>query len=257
VTAGEIITREAGEHRATILPVDSEHSAIWQCLAGEAAPPSRIILTASGGPFRGLTLAQMEKVTPERALRHPSWKMGQKVTIDSATLLNKGLEVMEARWLFMSRGVHKHPCAPAKHRPLHGGVPRWFGQGAAWFPDMRLPIQYALTYPERLPNPALPRIDWKATRSLDFEPPDLDNFPACAWRLRPGKRAAPAGGAVRRRRDSRGALPGSQAQVHRDCGPHRAGAGKAQAGIETRYRGDYRRRPLGTRCGRELAAGEN
>ena len=188
VTAGEIITREAGQHRATILPVDSEHSAIWQCLAGEATPPSRIILTASGGPFRGFTRAQMEKVTPERALRHPSWKMGQKVTIDSATLLNKGLEVMEARWLFNvppeSINILVHPQSI-----VHSMVefPDGSAKAQLGFPDMRLPIQYALTYPERLPNPALPHIDWNATRSLDFEPTDLDNFPCLRLAIEAGK----------------------------------------------------------------------
>jgi 1-deoxy-D-xylulose-5-phosphate reductoisomerase len=188
VTAGEIITREAKKYKANIVPVDSEHSAIWQCLSGEKTPPSRIILTASGGPFRGCTIGQMEKVTPEQALRHPSWKMGKKVTIDSATLLNKGLEVMEARWLFdvtpENISILVHPQSI-----VHSFVEFPDGSAKAQLgcPDMRLPIQYALTWPERLPNPALPKLDWDTLRSLDFEPPDLAAFPCLRLAIEAGK----------------------------------------------------------------------
>ncbi len=188
VTAGEIIIAEAGEHKASIVPVDSEHSAIWQCLAGEKTRPSRIILTASGGPFRGCTIEQMEKVTPEQALRHPSWKMGRKVTIDSATLLNKGLEVMEARWLFnippedISILVHPQSIVHSIVEFPDGSAKAQLG-----CPDMRLPIQYALTWPERLPNPALPRLEWERLKSLDFEPPDLQAFPCLRLAIEAGR----------------------------------------------------------------------
>ncbi|MCJ7763826.1 MAG: 1-deoxy-D-xylulose-5-phosphate reductoisomerase [Dehalococcoidales bacterium] len=189
VTAGEIIMKEAKANGARILPVDSEHSAIWQCFEGEAKPASRIILTASGGPFCCFTTAQLEDVTAEQALKHPSWQMGKKVTIDSATLMNKGLEVIEAHWLFAmpfeSISVLVHPQSI-----VHSIVE--FSDGSAkaqlsW-PDMRLPIQYALTYPERLPNPALPRIDWSLISHLDFKEPDLETFPCLGLAIEAGKK---------------------------------------------------------------------
>jgi 1-deoxy-D-xylulose-5-phosphate reductoisomerase len=177
VMAGEIITAEARKHNAEILPVDSEHSAIWQCLRGETRP-ARLILTASGGPFRGYSAAELEKVTAEQALKHPSWQMGKKVTIDSATLMNKGLEIIEARWLFdipVDRiNVVIHPQSI-----IHSMVEFEDGSVKAQmsYPDMRMPIQYALTYPERLPNEQLRKIDWTEMKDLTFGRPDPDAFP--------------------------------------------------------------------------------
>ncbi len=188
VAAGEIIMAAAAKSQAQILPVDSEHSAIFQCLVGEASPPRRIILTASGGPFRAFTLQQMAAVTPARALAHPSWRMGRKVTVDSATLLNKGLEVIEARWLF---GVAVENIRVLIHPPsvVHSLVEFADGSVKAQLgrPDMRLPIQYALTYPERVANDSLPKLDWDAFGDLAFEQPDLDNFPCLRLAIAAGK----------------------------------------------------------------------
>ena len=189
VMAGEIITAEARRNRAKILPVDSEHSAIWQCLEGETEKPARIILTASGGPFYNYSPAQLNKVTVEQALKHPSWQMGRKVTIDSATLMNKGLEVIEAHWLFDlpfdSINVLVHPQSI-----VHSMVE--FGDGSVkaqlGCPDMRLPIQYALSYPERLPNPQLPKLDWEGIKELTFEPPDLNSFPCLRLAIEAGRK---------------------------------------------------------------------
>jgi len=178
VMAGEIITSEARLNAAQILPVDSEHSAIWQCLAGETQPPAGLILTASGGPFRGYSSAQLGKVTAQQALKHPSWQMGKKVTIDSATLMNKGLEVIEAHWLFdipwenIKVLIHPQSIVHSMVEFTDGSTKAQLG-----YPDMRLPIQYALSYPERLPNPHLPRLDWERSNNLTFEPPDRDTFP--------------------------------------------------------------------------------
>ena len=178
VMAGEIITREATKSDAQILPIDSEHSAIWQCLKGESQSPKRIILTASGGPFRGFSPEKLAKVTPKQALKHPSWQMGKKVTIDSATLMNKGLEIMEAHWLFSVPIEHIdviiHPQSI-----IHSMVEFADGSYKAQmsYPDMRLPIQYALTYPERVPNSELPKLDWDKIKELTFEPPDFGMFP--------------------------------------------------------------------------------
>ena len=178
VMAGQIILSEAKLNSALILPIDSEHSAIWQCLEGEKIPPAQLILTASGGPFRHYSPAQLEGVTPEQALKHPSWRMGEKVTIDSATLMNKGLEVIEAHWLFgmpyENIKVLIHPQSI-----VHSIVEFIDGSAKAQlsYPDMRLPIQYALTYPERLPNTELPRLDWNLISHLDFELPDPGTFP--------------------------------------------------------------------------------
>ncbi|MBI2836423.1 MAG: 1-deoxy-D-xylulose-5-phosphate reductoisomerase [Chloroflexi bacterium] len=189
VTAGEIITAEARRTGAQILPVDSEHSAIWQCLRGEMQPPARLILTASGGPFRKLSSDQLRMVTPEQALKHPSWQMGPKVTIDSATLMNKGLEVIEAHWLFdMSYDdiqVIVHPQSI-----IHSMVEFADGSVKAQLsvPDMRLAIQFALSYPDRLPNPALPRIEWGALKDLTFEPPDTARFPCLKLAVEAGRK---------------------------------------------------------------------
>ena len=189
VMAGELIIGEAKQHGAKILPVDSEHSAIWQCLEGETGRPSRIILTASGGPFRRYSPAELAKVKPEQALQHPSWRMGNKVTIDSATLMNKGLEVIEARWLFDMRFdsinvlIHPQSIVHSMVEFADGSVKAQLGR-----PDMRLPIQYALSYPERLANPHLPRLDWADIEELTFEPPDLDSFPCLRIAIEAGKK---------------------------------------------------------------------
>ena len=177
VMAGEIIMAEAKNNGASILPVDSEHSAVWQCLRGETAP-ARIILTASGGPFKGFSREQLAGVTPEQALNHPSWKMGKKVTIDSATLMNKGLEIIEARWLF-DVPVEKIDVVIHPQSIIHSMVEFADGSIKAQlsYPDMRLPIQYALTFPDRLPNPDLQKIDWYTMKDLTFSRPDTARFP--------------------------------------------------------------------------------
>ncbi len=187
--AGEIITAEAKQNGAKILPVDSEHSAIWQCLEGEKEKPARIILTASGGPFYHHSPARLDKVTVEQALKHPSWRMGKKVTIDSATLMNKGLEVIEAHWLFdipfdsISILVHPQSIIHSMVEFSDGSVKAQLG-----CPDMRLPIQYALSYPERLPNPELPKLDWEGIKELTFESPDPDNFPCLKLAIEAGRK---------------------------------------------------------------------
>jgi len=189
VMAGEIITRQAKQSKAQILPVDSEHSAIFQCLQGEAQKAARIILTASGGPFRGYSPTRLAKVTPEQALKHPSWRMGKKVTIDSATLMNKGLEVIEARWLFdmpfdnIRILIHPQSIIHSMVEFADGSVKAQLGQ-----PDMRLPIQSALSYPERLGNPNLPHLDWDNIKEFNFEPPDFESFPCLKLAIEAGKK---------------------------------------------------------------------
>jgi len=188
VMAGEIIVREASLHHAQILPIDSEHSAIWQCLQGEETKPQRLFLTASGGPFYHYSQSQLAEVTPEQALQHPVWKMGKKVTIDSATLMNKGLEVIEAHWLFSfpfdSIEILIHPQSI-----VHSMVEFTDGSLKAQlsWPDMRLPIQYALSYPRRWSNSELPRLDWNKINSLNFEPVDYDRFPCLKLAVDAGK----------------------------------------------------------------------
>jgi 1-deoxy-D-xylulose-5-phosphate reductoisomerase len=188
VMAGEIIVREASLHQAQILPVDSEHSAIWQCLQGEENKPWRLFLTASGGPFYHSSQSQLAEVTPEQALQHPVWKMGRKVTIDSATLMNKGLEVIEAHWLFSfpfdSIEILIHPQSI-----VHSMVEFMDGSLKAQlsWPDMRLPIQYALSYPRRWSSSELCRLDWSKINSLNFEPVDYDRFPCLKLAMAAGK----------------------------------------------------------------------
>jgi len=188
VMAGEIITNEAKLNNARIMPVDSEHSAIWQCLEGETQPPGRLILTASGGPFLQCSPSQLKEVSVEQALEHPSWQMGKKVTIDSATLMNKGLEVIEAHWLF---GISFENIEVIIHPQsiIHSMVEFADGSIKAQlsYPDMRLPIQYALSYPERLQNPQLPRLDWNNIRELTFEQPDFGTFPCLRLAIEAGK----------------------------------------------------------------------
>jgi len=189
VVAGEIITTEAKLNHAQILPVDSEHSAIWQCLRGEKQPPDQIILTASGGPFRDYSPAQLSKVTAKQALNHPSWQMGEKVTVDSATLMNKGLEMIEARWLF-NIPLEKIKILIHPQSIVHSMVELADGSIKAQlsYPDMRLPIQYALSYPERLPNPKLPRLDWSHVNSLTFKEPDMNAFPCLRLAIEAGRK---------------------------------------------------------------------
>jgi 1-deoxy-D-xylulose-5-phosphate reductoisomerase len=189
VCAGELIKRRAAASGARLLPVDSEHSAVWQCLENDNRALARVWLTASGGPFRGRTRSELEHVDAAAALAHPSWNMGPKVTIDSATLVNKGLEIIEAHWLFdvdYDRiGVVVHPQSI-----VHSMVE--FGDGSLKAqlsrPDMRYPIQYALTYPERLDSPELPRLDWKDALQLDFSAPDAANFPGLKIAVEAGRR---------------------------------------------------------------------
>lgn len=177
VVAGELINRLVTEHKVAILPVDSEHSAIFQCLTGENRHPAeKIILTASGGPFRGRNRAFLENVTPADALKHPNWNMGAKVTIDSASMMNKGFEMIEAKWLFgMKPGqieivVHPQSIVHSMVQFADGSVKAQLG-----VPDMRLPIQYALTYPERI-HADFGRLDFCSIGQLTFELPDRHTF---------------------------------------------------------------------------------
>lgn len=177
VVAGELVTRAAIENHSAILPVDSEHSAIFQCLMGDGQNEiEKIILTASGGPFRKLSMEQLQTVTPAMALRHPNWDMGAKITIDSATMMNKGFEVIEAKWLF---GVEAEDIQVVVHPQsvVHSAVQ--FRDGAVkaqlGVPDMRVPIQLALSYPRRLAS-SFDRLDWYQMTDLTFERPDLDKF---------------------------------------------------------------------------------
>ena len=179
VTAGHIIMPLAAEKGVPILPVDSEHSAIFQSLNGEAGNRiAKIWLTASGGPFRGRTAEEIKNMKPEDALKHPTWEMGQKITIDSSTLVNKGLEVIEARWLFdvdpaqIQVLVHPQSIIHSAVEYEDGGIIAQLG-----VPDMRLPIQYALYYPERRPMPG-ERLDFYALGQITFERPDMETFPA-------------------------------------------------------------------------------
>lgn len=191
VVAGPLITDLARRKNATILPVDSEHSAIFQALhSGQKQEVQRIVLTASGGPFRNRSLNDLASVTVEEALAHPTWRMGRKITVDSATLMNKALEIIEARWLF---GVEADQIAVVIHPQsiVHSMVEFVDGSVIAQLslPDMRLPIQYALYFPERRAGIAR-KIDWSQMMELRFEPPDLERFPA----IRLGLEAARLGG---------------------------------------------------------------
>jgi len=176
VCGGEVIMPLAAKHGARIIPVDSEHSAIFQCLTGGVNPPHRLYLTASGGPFRNHTAAELANVTVADALKHPNWVMGRKITVDSATMMNKGLEVIEARWLFdvtaEQISVLIHPQSV-----IHSMVEFADGQIMAQMgaPDMRLPIAYALTHPNRAANP-FARLDFHKFNTLTFEQPDMTRF---------------------------------------------------------------------------------
>lgn len=177
VVAGELVTQLAREKGVNIYPIDSEHSAIFQCLVGEFHNPiEKIILTASGGPFRGRKRHELQQVTKAQALKHPNWNMGAKITIDSATLMNKGLEVIEARWLFgltpdqVEVVVHPQSIIHSMVQFQDGSIKAQMG-----LPDMRLPIQFALTYPHRLPAD-FPRFSFAQFPALTFEPPDTETF---------------------------------------------------------------------------------
>lgn len=179
VVGGPLVTELAVRRNAALLPVDSEHSAIFQALTGHtAADVDRVVLTASGGPFRGRTADDLVGVTPEQALCHPTWRMGPKITVDSATLMNKALEIIEARWLF---GLTAEQIDVIVHPEsiVHSFVEFRDGSVLAQLspPDMRLPIQFALTYPDRLPGPTR-RLDWGTFSSLNFEPVDRETFRA-------------------------------------------------------------------------------
>lgn len=194
VVAGPLVTELAGRRGARIIPVDSEHSAVFQALqAGRADEVRRIVLTASGGPFRRHTLEQLATVTVAEALAHPTWDMGPKITIDSATMMNKALEIVEARWLFGLRPeqidvvVHPQSIVHSLVEFVDGSLVAQLGQ-----PDMRLPIQYALNYPRRRPGIA-PRLDLERAMSLEFEPPDFDRFPALALGLEVARVGGTAG----------------------------------------------------------------
>ena len=177
VVAGELICSLAAEYNSQIIPVDSEHSAIFQCLAGEGNNPiEKLILTASGGPFRTISLGELEHVTSAQALKHPNWDMGAKITIDSASLMNKGFEIIEAKWLFgvtpdqIEVVVHPQSIIHPMVQFADGSIKAQLG-----LPDMKLPIQYAFTYPDRLKT-NFPRFDFNLCNQFTFERPDMERF---------------------------------------------------------------------------------
>jgi 1-deoxy-D-xylulose-5-phosphate reductoisomerase len=192
VMAGEIVMREARENHVHVLPVDSEHNAIFQCLDGRPSEVRRIILTASGGPFRETPASEFVDLTPEEALKHPTWNMGPKITIDSATLFNKGLEMIEAHWLF---GIEMKRVEVVIHPQsiVHSMVEFADGSTIAQlsYSDMCFPIQYAVTWPDRVPN-TLPPLDFSKLSKLEFFPPRYDEFPA----LKLARRAGETGGTL-------------------------------------------------------------
>ncbi len=177
VVAGDLINDLCAAHQASIIPVDSEHSAIFQCLTGENIDRvEKLILTASGGPFRGFSLDELQKVSPAQALKHPNWDMGAKITIDSATLMNKGFELIEAKWLFgvapekLDVLVHPQSIIHSMVQFVDGSIKAQMG-----LPDMKLPILYAFTYPERLQT-NFPRMDFNLYPTFTFEKPDMEKF---------------------------------------------------------------------------------
>ena len=186
--AGALLKQLAVQHKGTILPVDSEHSAIWQCLQGEDTEMSRLLLTASGGPFIGWQVEKLHKVTAAQALNHPTWKMGKKVTVDSATLFNKGLEVIEAHWLFnlpfenIEIIIHRQSIIHSMVEFRDGSVKAQLSN-----PDMHLPIQYVLLYPERMHNPDIKRLDFRTITNLTFEPVNYTEYPCLKLALDAGK----------------------------------------------------------------------
>ena len=187
IMAGELVTSLTNTGGGTLLPVDSEPSAIWQCLQGESEAVRRVIITASGGPFRTTPMEDLERVTPEEALRHPTWRMGDKITVDSATLMNKGFEVIEAHWLFgvpwdkIEVVIHPQSIVHSMVELADGSVKAQLGP-----PDMRLPIQYALCYPTRLENQQIPRLDTGVPHSLSFQPLETQRYPCFSLALEAG-----------------------------------------------------------------------
>ncbi len=195
VMAGKLIKEYEARYGGRVLPVDSEPSAIWQCLQGEPVNEKgeweilRLLITASGGPFRTTPLEEMENVTPEQALRHPTWRMGQKITIDSATLMNKAFEVIESHWLFgvpwerIEVVVHPQSTIHSMVEFADGSVKAQMGP-----PDMRLPIQYALFHPQRLPNSMIPRLDTTISQSLTFDPLEPARYPCFSLAIEAGRK---------------------------------------------------------------------
>ncbi len=187
--AGHILTAEAKKYKAKILPIDSEHSAVWQCLRNEGNAVSKIMLTASGGPFYALSAGALNRVTPSQALDHPTWRMGRKVTIDSATLMNKGLEVIEAHWLFsmpfdkINVIIHPKSIVHSLVEFVDGSIKAQLSH-----PDMRLPIQYALSYPKRLRNAQYRKLDLTAVSQLTFERVPYEKFPCLSLAIETGKK---------------------------------------------------------------------
>ena len=190
--AGEAVTQAAQHRGVKILPVDSEHNAIFQCLDGRASEVRRIILTASGGPFRETRASELGSVTVDQALKHPTWNMGPKITIDSATLFNKGLEMIEAHWLF-GVGMERVEVVIHPQSIVHSMVEFADGSTLAQmsYSNMCFPIQYAVTWPDRVPN-SLPPLDFSTLSKLEFFPPRYDDFPA----LNLARRAGEAGGTL-------------------------------------------------------------
>lgn len=190
VMAGHLVRRAMNDGGGQLRPVDSEHSAIWQCLWGEESHAiARILLTASGGAFRDLDSSQLGAVTAEQALNHPTWNMGPKITVDSATLMNKGMETIEAMWLFdvpmekVEVVLHRESIVHSLVEFSDGSVKAQLG-----VPDMRLPIQLALSYPERMPTPPMPRLNLAEIGSLHFGKPDIDRFPCLKLAMESGRR---------------------------------------------------------------------
>ncbi|NLT96431.1 MAG: 1-deoxy-D-xylulose-5-phosphate reductoisomerase [Clostridia bacterium] len=188
VAAGELVERAQKKSGAKIIPVDSEHSAIMQCLEPQRQALGKIILTASGGPFRNYSKEELAKVTPKEALKHPNWNMGKKITIDSATMMNKGLEVIEAHWLFsvpyedIEVVIHPQSIVHSMVKYGDGSILAHLG-----LPDMRVPIQYALTYPNRTTN-SFPKLDLTKVGKLEFFPPDMERFPCLKLAYEVGKK---------------------------------------------------------------------
>ena len=194
VAAGPLATRLAADRGARIVPIDSEHSALFQALqAGRREDVRRVILTASGGPFRQYSQDQLANVTVEQALEHPPWNMGPNITVDSATMMNKALEIIEARWLFQLRPdqidvvIHPQSIVHSMVEDIDGSVMAQLSP-----PDMKLPIQYALTFPQRWPGPAT-RMDWHQLHTMEFGPPDFDRFPALKLGLEVAMQGGTAG----------------------------------------------------------------
>ena len=184
IMAGEMLMDCVARYNGILLPVDSEPSAIWQCLRGENPAVRRVILTASGGPFRDRPVEELEQVTPEEALHHPTWKMSKKITVDSATLINKAFEVIEIHWLFevpwerIEVVIHPQSIVHSMVEFADGSVKAQLSP-----PDMRLPIQYAMLYPKRVANEAIARLDTSSPTSLDFEPLDRERYPSFSLAL--------------------------------------------------------------------------